>query len=312
MAFSPPSKTFSRLATTPLVALGEYDCKLGHRAIGPEGATVQHALNLHRRGTYLKHVDGRDVFVEPGSVVFFARGEPYCTSHPYGCGDGGAWITVSESALSAAWSSVDARALDRPARPFPLATLPPDAATTLEFELWFARARHAPALEIEEHFGALLVLLARRANVLSGARPVVAQRDTRRSRRRRELAMALRSRLERSLERDVDEAGLAGLASEFDASPFALCRAFRAETGLTMSAWRRRVRLQRALERVLGSRENLLAIALELGFASHSHLTREFRAHFGWTPSALRARVQRRAALGRELGAQVERRGPRA
>ncbi len=129
-----------------------------------------------------------------------------------------------------------------------------------------------------------------------------------------QLAVALRARLERALERGVDDAGLASLAREFDASPFALCRAFRAETGLTMSSWRRRVRLQRALERVLGSREGLLSIALELGFASHSHLTREFRAHFGLTPSALRARVKHRAALAHELGAGLERgeRAPRA
>jgi AraC-like DNA-binding protein len=45
----------------------------------------------------------------------------------------------------------------------------------------------------------------------------------------------------------------------------------------------------------------LLPLALELGFASHSHLTREFRRAYGLSPSSLRARVGRRARLAHEV-----------
>jgi AraC-like DNA-binding protein len=48
-----------------------------------------------------------------------------------------------------------------------------------------------------------------------------------------------------------------------------------------------RLRLARALERLPGT-DDVAALALELGFASHSQFTNRFRATYGTTPSAWR------------------------
>jgi AraC-like DNA-binding protein len=56
--------------------------------------------------------------------------------------------------------------------------------------------------------------------------------------------------------------------------------------------WLLRLRLHTSLERVAEPRSDLTVIALDFGFASHSHFTAAFRRTFGLTPSALRRRAR--------------------
>jgi AraC family transcriptional regulator len=46
-------------------------------------------------------------------------------------------------------------------------------------------------------------------------------------------------------------------------------------------------RLAQALDAFLECGDDLTAIALDAGFASHSHFTARFRSFFGFTPAAL-------------------------
>ena len=55
-------------------------------------------------------------------------------------------------------------------------------------------------------------------------------------------------------------------------------------------------RLAQALDAVLDGGDDLTSIALDAGFASHSHFTARFRGFFGCTPAALR-----RAATAAEI-----------
>jgi AraC-like DNA-binding protein len=71
-------------------------------------------------------------------------------------------------------------------------------------------------------------------------------------------------------------------------SPFHLARVFRAETGFSVDAYQRSLRLRAALERLPTYADGLTTLALELGFSSHSHFTETFRREFGVSPSALR------------------------
>jgi AraC family transcriptional regulator len=70
-------------------------------------------------------------------------------------------------------------------------------------------------------------------------------------------------------------------------SPFHLCRVFRRMTGTSIYSYVLRERLASTLDAVLDG-EDLTTIALEAGFASHSHFTARFRDFFGCTPAALR------------------------
>lgn len=81
---------------------------------------------------------------------------------------------------------------------------------------------------------------------------------------------------------------LAELADVACLSPFHLCRVFREIVGCSIYDYVLQERLAHALEAVLDGGEDLTGIALEAGFASHSHFTARFRRFFGCTPAALR------------------------
>jgi AraC family transcriptional regulator len=80
------------------------------------------------------------------------------------------------------------------------------------------------------------------------------------------------------------------LAAAVGVSPHHLMRVFRRETGMTLRAYRIQLRLALAVHRVLASRCDLAALAAELGFASHAHLTDTFTRCLGTSPRELRAR----------------------
>lgn len=83
---------------------------------------------------------------------------------------------------------------------------------------------------------------------------------------------------------------LADVAAALDVSPWHLHRRFRAATGWTIHAYRDHLRLREGLARVLDGASDLATVAVELGYASHSHFTARFRRAFAMTPSAARRR----------------------
>jgi AraC-like DNA-binding protein len=81
------------------------------------------------------------------------------------------------------------------------------------------------------------------------------------------------------------------IARAVHSSTFQLARVFHCETGLPMHHYRTRLRLRAALERLVEAETDLTALALDLGFSSHSHFTSAFRRAFGITPSECRRRA---------------------
>ena len=69
-------------------------------------------------------------------------------------------------------------------------------------------------------------------------------------------------------------------------SPFHLCRAFRAQSGRTMHAYRTALRLHHGFD-ALAAAGSLSDLAVSLGFASHSHFSAQFKRHFGFTPRSV-------------------------
>jgi AraC-like DNA-binding protein len=84
-------------------------------------------------------------------------------------------------------------------------------------------------------------------------------------------------------------AGLVPLAGLLGVSPYRLSRAFTRELGVSLTRFRNRVRVGRAMERIEAGESHLGRLAADLGFADQAHLTRTVRAHLGHTPTALRA-----------------------
>jgi AraC-like DNA-binding protein len=71
-------------------------------------------------------------------------------------------------------------------------------------------------------------------------------------------------------------------------SPFHLARVFHERAGVPVHRYLTRLRLRAALDRLMGGADDLTALALDLGFSSHSHFTDAFRTEFGRPPSAVR------------------------
>jgi AraC family transcriptional regulator len=119
------------------------------------------------------------------------------------------------------------------------------------------------------------------------------------------LRRSARARRTRALERvkeavalaPSDKWNLARLAQVANLSPYHLCRVFRETVGTSIYSYVLQERLARSLDAVLDCGDDLTAIALDGGFASHSHFTARFRRFFGCTPAALR-----RVATARHLG----------
>jgi AraC-like DNA-binding protein len=82
--------------------------------------------------------------------------------------------------------------------------------------------------------------------------------------------------------------GLFGLAALAGASPYRLSRAFPRELGVSMTKYRNRVRVGRALDQLDRDDSSLADVAASLDFADHAHLTRMVRDHVSQTPAALR------------------------
>ncbi|MFP2902347.1 helix-turn-helix transcriptional regulator [Corallococcus sp. 4LFB] len=89
---------------------------------------------------------------------------------------------------------------------------------------------------------------------------------------------------------------LATLAQEARCSPFHLMRLFQAETGLSLRAYRRQLRVLTALQRLAEGERDLARLALELGFSHHSHLSLSVRQVLGSSPARLLAELQQARA----------------
>lgn len=82
--------------------------------------------------------------------------------------------------------------------------------------------------------------------------------------------------------------GLLPLAELLGVSPYSLSRSFTREMGVSVTRYRNRVRIGRALDRLEGGEGSLGALVADLGFADQAHLCRTMRQHLGHTPTALR------------------------
>lgn len=242
-------------------------------------------------GVFAKHEGPRrQVIATPSHALLLGAGSPYRVSFPGGIGDRCLTLRLADESLAHALPHALPRDnFDSPALASH-ALLPP-AAMLGRSLLWrcFARGEW-DAVEVEELGVELL------ASVLRAAR-----RDPH-GKRRRAHAGSPERRL-RQIERVKEVVSLdpgrkwtlGALADIAGVSPFHLARTFREGTGAPVHQYVMRARLAMALEAVLETDTDLTTLALDAGFAGHSHFTARFRALFGVTPTALRRRASARS-----------------
>lgn len=87
-----------------------------------------------------------------------------------------------------------------------------------------------------------------------------------------------------------EDLGLEELARVACFSPFHFHRIFRAATGESLGEHIRRLRLERAAQRLKLGGSPVTELAFQAGFESHEAFTRAFRSRFGCSPSSYRKR----------------------
>lgn len=274
---------------TRRVAIGKFRCPVEHPSFNNSGPASDCIVVFPRTSVRIRHEGSQPFLADPSIVTIYNRAQRYERFQLSPDGDHCDWFAVVDDVAREIAATFDAT-LEGQERPFRLQWAPCSASLYLRQRLLLRRAAEgeADALEIEE--GVMSII----QQALAGGydrRPVRLARRGRTASARRELAEATRVELLRTFaaNRSVQD-----IATAVGSSPYHLCRVFRACTGRTMHAYRTELRVRAALDRLEGTNPGpagISAIALDLGFASHSHFVRAVRHHFGVTPSALRSNL---------------------
>jgi AraC-like DNA-binding protein len=254
------------LLTTPDLTVRDLRCAHVRGGWGPTELSRRSAIIFPRRGSFRRRGAHGDEVIEPGIAYFQRAGEEEEFAHPHEGGDRCTSVGLSDTLVAELLGGDPAL----PARLVP--TTPHDD---------LALRRLGVTLGHEEHVLGLVagVLAAAVPERAAAGRPATVQARRRAASDARE-ALAADPTL-----------GLLDLARATALSPHHLSRVFKQEVGVSVTTYRRRLRLRAALERI--DEGALARVAADAGFADHAHFTREVRALLGTTPSALQREVAR-------------------
>ena len=269
----PEFEVYSLLRSST-VTLRDTKCRGSCRSMSPEEYTTTTQFIFPYRGLYVRHVGQQQAIADANQVLFFNARECYRVSHPVAGGDGSLTLVLEESQLE---------------------ELAPVDMLHRASGIAFRR----PRLRIDAHAQALVALLRHRlqrkvaecleAEVLafSLVRRVLGPRSSH-SPSATFGRQALVDRAKLVLSSDLMRRwSLAEIAAELRVSPVYLTQVFQQVEGLPLYRYHLRLRLSRALD-LLARYDDLTALALDLGFSSHSHFSAAFRTLYGYSPSAFK------------------------
>jgi AraC-like DNA-binding protein len=252
--------------------IGLFEARPSSDACGEVERQSLNAIVLPFSGLFAKHeTPSPHVTGTPSHAIYFAPDAPYRISFPGCIGDRGITLRFGE-----------ALAPDRVRASDGLASqgLLQAEAMILRNLLWTRLGKgDADAFETETLGLDLLDLSLQ--SVRPGKLPVRRSAEVRRRRALERVKEAVASA-------PSDKWNVAKLADVACLSPFHLCHVFREMVGTSIYDYVLHERLSRTLDAVLDGGGDLTAIALDAGFASHSHFTARFKRFFGCTPAALR------------------------
>jgi AraC-like DNA-binding protein len=242
-------------------------CVHARRGFDTQEETNGHALVFVRRGAFVRRAAGREVLLDSTVAYLTAPGGEQQCAHPVGAGDTCLVIGLSPGLAATLMSG----------EPCALPAVPMDAASEFALRRVAALARQADidGELAEQVTGTVAGLVARVRAGGSGGGPGAGTRE-RLAGQAREILLA------------EPNLGVIELARRVSCSPHYLSRVFSRVTGSGISAYRNRIRVSRALERIGQGERDLAGLAHELGFADHAHLTRTVRAVTGHTPTGCR------------------------
>ena len=276
------------LFAAPGVQLGTYRCLPGDRAWREEN-TVGDGFYIAIPGppVLIDQARARPVVANANHAIFYNDHEVYRRGLLSDRGDDTVYLRAEPGLLRQVAGTVDPGLGDEPEFRFPFVDGPLDATTHLRHRMLVDHLATGPVpdgLYAEE---ALLGLLGEvvASSVRAHRRSRVTSRSTTTDAAHGELVEATKTILSRRFSEPI---ALGDIAAEVHSSPFHLARIFRMRTGSSLHAYRTQLRLRASLERLADRRRDLAGLALDLGFASHSHFTDAFRGAFAMSPSDYR------------------------
>lgn len=262
------------LASRPGYSVAAVTCCGNHARWSPPEARGGHRLVLVRQGRFRRRSTGVTAIIDPTVGYLGMPGEEESFAHPAG-GD----VCTSVELSPQTWQLLAGDSA-RPDR----STVYVDAQFELAHRRLLAASGsgdwdHTLAEELLDLVGAAI------RQTVAGPTPTTPPATAAAAARDRALVAIAREAIA------VDHpasGGLFPLAEFIGASPYRLSRAFPRELGVSLTHYRNRVRVSRALERLAGGELSLGILAADLGFADQAHLTRTVRAQAGHPPAMLR------------------------
>ena len=268
-----PEFEVNRLLDSATVSVRDVHCRGECRHRSAEECTVTTHLVFPYRGVYVRHVGSEQSVADANHVLFFNAGQAYQVSHPLQGGDACLSLALAPATLQ----ELAPAALLRPGE---AALREQSLRIDARAQVLVALLRHGlqrGVLEPLEAEGLLLTLVCRSL----GPRTTRAPRAAR-------LQRSLVDRAKLLLASDLSRRWtLAEIATAVGGSPVYLTQVFQQVEGLPLYRYQLRLRLARALDRLVQD-DDLSALALELGFSSHSHFAAAFRQAYGRSPSAFK------------------------
>ena len=277
-----PEYVVQPLLQSATIAAHDVHCRGDCRHRSTEECSAATHLVFPYRGLFMRHVGSTQTVADANHVLFFNAGEGYQVSHPASGGDACLSVSISQPLLHELAPAALLQHSDAPM--FRGQSLRIDERA----QVLVALLRHSlrsGAIEPLEAESLALTLVCRSL----GPRTTHAAGSTR-SRQR------LVDRAKLLLASDLTRRWtLAEIASEIGGSPIYLTQAFKQVEGMPLYRYHLRLRLARALDLVADC-EDVAALALDLGFSSHSHFSAAFRQAYGHTPSEFRDAALARSA----------------
>jgi len=269
-----PEFTVQPLFHSATVAAHDVLCRGECRHRGDEECATATHLVFPYRGLFMRHVGSTQSVADANHVLFFNGGEGYRVSHPATGGDACLSLSISQPLLRELAPAALLQPRDAPM--FRSQSLRIDGRA----QVLVALLRHSlrsGAIEPLEAESLALTLVCRSLGPRT-THPVGSTRARQRLVDRAKLLLA--SDLTRRWT-------LGDIASEVGGSPVYLTQAFKQVEGMPLYRYHLRLRLARALD-LIADCEDVAALALDLGFSSHSHFSAAFRQAYGRTPSEFR------------------------
>jgi AraC-like DNA-binding protein len=240
-----------------------------------------------RSAVWIRHAGSRPFVADPQTVTIYNRGQAYTRSPISAEGDCSDWFGVSAGVAAEIAQACHGSSDVDPNRPFRAEYVPGDSSLYAWQRFLFLRLARGE-LDLLQAEETVLALVARViASASAGTVPRL------RTRRVVEAHCDLAARARALIAQDVAAGTDVGsMARRLEVSPYHLCHVFRSQTGQTMHQYRLDLRFRMLLDRLEQGSRDLSAIAHDLGFASHSHMTTLFRRWCGQVPSTVRRQLQ--------------------